>query len=110
MNGGSRDGLTIARVRGNTGEVRGHSGSDGLMTDWPSLFTLARKHLPQAVIAETFLDRFGTASTPVRLACDDGNEYVVKSAHAGRMIVTDQIVGRIGIACGAPVGAPALVD
>jgi hypothetical protein len=81
------------------------------MADWSRLLSTARSQWSAAaVIAETFIEKFGTASQAVRLACDDGNEYVVKSRDAGRMIVTDQIVGRIGIASGAPVGTPALVE
>jgi hypothetical protein len=80
------------------------------MADWARLLNTAGRQRPVTVIAQTFIQKFGTSSQAVRLACDDGNEYVVKSRDAGRMIVTDQIVGRIGIAAGAPVGTPALVD
>jgi hypothetical protein len=80
------------------------------MPDWESLLANPAPQQPTVVVAQTFENRFHTASQPVLLACDDGNEYVVKSPHAGRMIVTDQIVGRIGSAAGAPVGKPAIVD
>lgn len=81
------------------------------MPDWTRLFADASR--PAVVTAETFVEAYGTASKPVRLICDDGAdgaEYVVKGRQAGRMIVTDQIVGRIGSGLGMPVGSPALVD
>jgi hypothetical protein len=80
------------------------------MADWARLLRAAKGHRPTTVTAETFIERFSTSCQPVRLACDDGNEYVVKSRHAGRVIVTEQIVGRIGITAGAPVGVPCLVN
>jgi hypothetical protein len=78
------------------------------MPDWTRLFADAPR--PEIVTAETFVEAYGTASRPVRLICADGAEYVVKGSQAGRMIVTDQIVGRIGSRLGMPVGAPSLVD
>lgn len=80
------------------------------MGDWSRLLKTAASQRPPVVIAATFIEKFATSSQPVRLGCDDEEEYVVKSMHAGRMIVTEQIVGRIGIGYGAPVGIPALVD
>jgi hypothetical protein len=51
-----------------------------------------------------------TSSQPVLLACDDGSDYVVKGQQAGRMIVTDQVVGRLGGAVLAPVAEITLID
>jgi hypothetical protein len=44
------------------------------------------------------------------LACDDGQEYVVKGRHVPRTLVNDQIVGHLGKAMEAPVGEVRLVD
>lgn len=63
-----------------------------------------------ATTAHTFLRLWPTSSRPVHLACEDGREYVVKGVQAGRMIATDSIVGRLGVAMGAPVGTVGLVD
>src|SRR5258708_4569582 len=77
------------------------------MPDWATL--LPAIPTPTLVHAETFVKKFGTASAPVLLACDEG-DYVVKSRNAGRMIVTDQMVGRVGVAMSAPCATVALVE
>jgi hypothetical protein len=64
---------------------------------------------PAAVVAQTFLRRWSTASSPFLVTADDGNRYVVKGNVAGRMIVNDQIVARLGESLGAATGIPALV-
>lgn len=77
-----------------------------------------RKHLIESAVSErrltatahTFLKRWPSYSHPVLLACDDGNEYVVKGQHAGRAIVSDQVLGRLGVALAAPVGQVCLVE
>jgi hypothetical protein len=79
------------------------------MPNWKVLIREARERVPSPVVAETFLKAFQTASRPVLLACGD-QEYVVKSKDAGRMIVTDQIVGRLGHAIGASVAEVTLVE
>ena len=61
-------------------------------------------------MAQTFIKNWPTASQPVLLRCDDGREYVVKGTQAGRMVVNDQVVARLGRIADAPVGRPALVD
>jgi hypothetical protein len=64
---------------------------------------------PAAVVAQTFLKRWSTASSPFLVTADDGNRYVVKSNVAHRQIVNDQIVARLGESLGAATGVPALV-
>lgn len=39
-----------------------------------------------------------------------GCEYVVKGSQAGRQIISDQIVSRLGVAIGAPIGKPQIVE
>jgi hypothetical protein len=72
--------------------------------------TQAFEQREQPVNAHTFLRRWHTFSKPVALRCDDGNEYVVKGQHAGRGIVNDHVVAHLGVALGAPVGVPRLVN
>jgi hypothetical protein len=63
-------------------------------------------HVPRTspeATAETFLRKWETASKPILLRCDDKNEYVVKGRQAGRMLVNDHVVAKIGILLGAPV-------
>lgn len=64
---------------------------------------------PAAVVAQTFLKRWPSASSPFLVTADDGNKYVVKGNIAGRQIVNDQIVARLGEHLGAATGTPALV-
>lgn len=44
------------------------------------------------------------------MSCGDGHEYVVKGRQVGRAIVNEQVIAQIGLALGAPVGQPALID
>ena len=60
--------------------------------------------------ARTFIRGYRTKAEPVLLKCADGKEYVVKGQQAGRQIVNDQIVARLGTMLGAPVGKPQLVE
>jgi HipA-like protein len=78
--------------------------------DWAKLLKSVVTSMSAPVRAQTFVKKFPTASSPVLLRCDDGNDYVVKGSQAGRMIITDQVVGRIGIAAQAPVAEIELVD
>ena len=78
--------------------------------EWEGLIAKAMESWASPVRAQTFVRNWSTSSNPVLLACDDGREYVVKGAQAGRMIVTDQVVGRLGTAMGAPVAEVGLVD
>jgi len=77
--------------------------------DWRQRLDEATANPPAVVTAHTFIKKWPTASQPVLLRCDDDREYVVKGTQAGRMVVNDQIVARLGDLAGAPVGTPALV-
>jgi HipA-like kinase len=76
--------------------------------DWMQL--LADAVGPATVRAHTFIKDWPTASHPVLLRCDDNMDYVVKGRRAGRMVVNDQVIGRLGKGVNAPVGSPALVE
>lgn len=64
----------------------------------------------RTVVARTFRQRWETASRPVLLGCDDGGEYVTKGRQAGRMVVNDHVVHRLGNALEAPTGDVVFVD
>jgi hypothetical protein len=78
--------------------------------EWRTLIVAAGSLRPVPVLAHTFRRAWASTSRPVELACDDGFEYVVKGQQAGRSIVSDQLIGRLGIAMEAPVAPVALVD
>jgi len=71
---------------------------------------------PPIVNAQTFARAHPTDSKPVELLCDDGNAYVVKGLQLARdpahkrVLINDQVIARLGMLIGAPVGCPALVD
>lgn len=60
--------------------------------------------------ARTFLRGFRTKAQPVLMKCADKQTYMVKGRQAGRQVINDQIVARLGMAIGAPVGQPKLID
>lgn len=64
---------------------------------------------PDAV-AKTYHQRWESDSKPVLLTADDGNDYVVKGLHKGRVLVNDRVVGLLGALLGAPVAYVALID
>lgn len=51
-----------------------------------------------------------TKSLPVLVKCSDSQKYWIKGFQAGRQIVNDHIIARIGIALKAPVGTPRLIN
>lgn len=74
------------------------------------LVDLALARAPVYVRATTFRKAWSSASRPVLVLCDDGEEYVVKGSQAGRMIFNDHVAATLGAAIGAAVGLPRLVD
>lgn len=77
---------------------------------WRGAIASARGRVGTPVRAMTFLGQWRSASKPVRLRCEDGRDYVVKCSQAGKIPVNDQVVGRLGLVLGAPVGEVALVE
>jgi hypothetical protein len=78
--------------------------------EWRRTIQEATTRRPDPIVAHTYRNRWQTASSPVLLACDDGEEYVVKGRQLGRVLINEQVIGRIGRALGAPVTDVALVD
>lgn len=62
------------------------------------------------VIILTIRRGWNSASRPVLARGIDKYEYIVKGKQAGRQIINDQIVARLGLAMGAPVGEPEIVE
>ena len=56
-----------------------------------------------AIRAETFHRKWGSASRPILVTCDDGAQWVLKGAHNQRANFNEQIVARLGAAIGAAV-------
>jgi hypothetical protein len=77
---------------------------------WASSLKAAESKREPSVAAHTFLYRWNSYSNPVALACDDGNDYVVKGRQVGRAIINDHIIAHLGFALGAPVGEPKIVE
>lgn len=62
------------------------------------------------IVAQTYLQRWPSASQPVLVSGDDGRTYVVKGSQNKRMIVAEHVVGRLGQLLGAPVGEVAFAN
>jgi len=62
------------------------------------------------IIIITFRSGWDSAARPVLARGIDKREYVIKGQQAGRQIVNDQVVARLGMAIGAPVGEPCIVE
>jgi hypothetical protein len=63
-----------------------------------------------SVNATSFICGWPSYSRPAAVECDDGLEYVVKGRQVGRAIVNEQVVAHLGLALGAPVGKPRLIN
>lgn len=77
---------------------------------WQSLLENWANQREKPLRALTFFRGWSTKARPVLVECDDGNKYVVKGQQAGRQVVNDQIVARLGLAIDAPIGEPRIVD
>src|ERR1700732_2925309 len=78
---------------------------------WETLILEAAAHRPAAIKALTYRNKkWTTASAPVVLGCDDGDDYVIKGRQVGRAVVNEQIVGHLGRVMGAPVAEVKLID
>lgn len=70
---------------------------------------------PQRVSAKTFVKSWTTFSLAAQMRCDDGVDYIVKGPRTDRpdvrrTLITEQVVGRVGRALGAPVPEVVLVE
>jgi hypothetical protein len=90
--------------------IRGVSNQQVEENEWLSLLETFVAQREKPIRAITFRKALRTKAEPVLVKCEDGREYFVKGQQAGRQIVNDQIVARIGQALGAPVGEPSIID
>lgn len=79
-------------------------------TEWRRLIEDGHYLQPIPVRAHTYHYLWETASRPVLLACDGGDDFVVKGDWIGRSIVNEFVVASLGKAIAAPVGDFALVE
>lgn len=90
--------------------IRGVPIQQGDENEWLSLLETFAAQRDNPIRALTYRKALRTKAEPVLVKCEDGKEYFVKGQQAGRQIVNDQIVARIGQALGAPVGEPSIID
>jgi len=83
---------------------------DQLRSRWKALLEVAIAQPRQTVKAIDFTRAFSTKANPVIFGCDDDREYVVKGQNAGRQIVNEQIVARLGLLLGAPIPETKIVE
>ncbi len=63
-----------------------------------------------SILAITIRRGWNSAARPVLARGIDKKEYVIKGQQAGRQVINDQVVARLGVAMGAPVGQPAIME
>lgn len=84
---------------------------DELRSKWKALLEVAIDQPRQTVKAIDFTKALPpTKAKPVILQCDDDKDYVVKGQNAGRQIVNEQIVARLGLLLGAPIPETKIVE
>lgn len=64
----------------------------------------------EPIIATTIRKGWKSSAKPVLVRGIDGNEYVVKGKQAGRQIINDRVVAKLGQAMQSPVGEPYLIE
>lgn len=77
---------------------------------WKALLEEYLKTPEEPVLITTLRRKLDSASRPIFARGIDKNEYVIKGKQAGRQIINDQIVGRLGQAMNAPVAEPNIVE
>lgn len=64
----------------------------------------------EPIIAMHIRSGWRSSAKPVLIRAIDKNEYVVKGKQAGRQIINDRVVAKLGQAMQAPVGEPYLIE
>jgi hypothetical protein len=79
---------------------------------WRDALESAIAHPEEPLLVERFNDGWGwnTSARPVSVRCIHKQTYIIKGQQAGRQIVNDQIIALLGMALGAPVGRPRIVE
>jgi hypothetical protein len=79
-------------------------------TRWRLCLEKFLKHPKEPILIIELRRQWNSSARPVLARGIDKYEYVVKGCQAGRQIIIDQIVARLGFAMGAPVGKPQVVE
>ena len=77
---------------------------------WRQDLELAIAQATSPILIRDFMDDYQGSARAVLLRGMDKQTYCVKGQQAGRQIINDQIVARLGILIDAPVGKPEIVD
>ncbi|MGK7930389.1 MAG: hypothetical protein AB4041_02995 [Microcystaceae cyanobacterium] len=83
--------------------------SDSDRQNWRQALELALTAPISSLKAVSYTKAWRTKSEPVLLKCENNQDYVVKTQLAGRQIINDQIVARLGQLLDAPVGIPKII-
>ncbi|WP_449417648.1 HipA family kinase [Phormidium nigroviride] len=77
---------------------------------WKQKLNDALSQPEEPVLAIAIRRGWNSAARPVLVRGIDKKEYVIKGQQAGRQIINDQVVARLGVAMDAPVGEPAIME
>jgi len=82
----------------------------GDLEGWSARIAAAARARERPLRAETFHRTIESMSCPALLTCEDSRAYVVKGSQVAKWNIADRVVATLGIAIGAPVFPPVLVD
>lgn len=77
---------------------------------WQQSLEQAISQPEEPILVYQFESSWSSASRPALVWGSDRRHYVLKGQQAGRQIVNDQIVARLGQAMGAPVAEPRILE
>ncbi|NER98437.1 MAG: hypothetical protein F6J86_32200 [Symploca sp. SIO1B1] len=77
---------------------------------WKKLLEKALEQPEEPVFIMTLRRALNSSARPVFARGFDKREYVIKGQQAGRQIINDQIIARLGCAMDAPVAEPQIVE
>lgn len=77
---------------------------------WRDALESAIAQPEEPLLIETFVKAWNTSARPALFRCYDNRKYIIKGQQAGRQIVNDQIVARLGVIINAPVGYPRIAE
>lgn len=77
---------------------------------WRQLLERAISNPEDPLIVTAFRKGWNSSARPVFVRCIDKKDYVIKGQQAGRQIINEQIVARLGKIMGAPVAEARIVE
>jgi hypothetical protein len=78
--------------------------------DWGAQIEKIDKVAPVVTNAQTFVQKWGSFSSPVAVICENGQTYVAKGMQIGKAIFNEYCVARLGQKLGAPIPSSILVN